>query len=149
MGMENFLPYIWMGVILAALVVEANTAALVSIWFIPGAIISMILAYFGVPVYVQVIVFLVLSAIFLLFSWKIFKKTKFVKPVATNVDSLIGENAIVIEPIDNLAFKGQVKVRGQVWTARSYQEEEKYDKGEILEVVAIEGVKLIVKKEKI
>ena len=51
-----------------------------------------------------------------------------------------------MEPIDNIEGIGQVKVRGQIWTARSYDKDIKYEKGEILNVVAIEGVKLICKK---
>ena len=64
----------------------------------------------------------------------------------TNADAVIGERAVVIEPIDNLAGKGQVKVKGQIWTARAGDNDAKYAKDEVLSVVAIEGVKLICKK---
>lgn len=145
--MEEYLPYIWLGIIMVSFIVEANTAALVAIWFVPAALFSMTLSFFDVPIVVQMLVFLLLSAFFIFLSFKIFKRKEFVKPIATNADSVIGENAVVIEAIDNLSYTGQVKVRGQVWTARSYDENVKYDKGEILNVIAIEGVKLIVKKE--
>ena len=58
----------------------------------------------------------------------------------------MGEKCVVIERIDNYAGCGQAKVRGQIWSARSINDEETFDPGEILRVVAVEGVKLICKK---
>ena len=145
--MDAYLPFLWLAIILGSFVVEANTAALVSIWFAPAALISMTLGCFGVPLPIQLIVFLLLSLVFILISFKFLRKKIKGRKTATNADSLIGENAVVIENINNLACTGQVRVKGQVWTARSSKEEVKYDKEEILKVIAIEGVKLIVEKE--
>ena len=145
--MDAYLSLLWLAIILGSFVIEANTAALVSIWFAPAALIAMTLDCFGVPLPIQLIVFLVLSFTFIFISLKFFKKKLKGKKTATNTDAVIGENAVVIENIDNLGCTGQVRVKGQVWTARSSKEEVKYDKDEILKVIAIEGVKLIVKKE--
>ena len=146
--MEAYLAFIWLGVIMTSFIIEANTAALVAIWFVPAALISMTLSFFKVPLFIQIIVFLALSALFVYLSFKFLKKKVETKTVATNADSVIGENAVVVEEINNLACKGQVKVRGQIWTARSYDEDVKYDKDDILKIIAIEGVKVIVQKEK-
>ncbi len=142
----EYMPFVWLGVIILAVILEASTCALVSIWFIPAAVVSLILSFFPVPLWIQITVFVVCSALLLVFTKVIFKKTLGLKRVATNADAVIGEEAIVTEPIDNIEGVGQVKVKGQIWTARSYDKDTKYEKGEILNVVAIEGVKLICKK---
>ena len=69
------------------------------------------------------------------------------KPVATNADTVIGLDAVVLEPINNLEAKGQVKFRGQIWSARSADESVTYAEGEIVRVLSIEGVKLICEKK--
>lgn len=142
----DYMPFVWLGVIILAVILEASTCALVSIWFIPAAVISLILSFFPVPLWIQIVVFAVCSTLLILFMKVIFKKTLGLKSVATNADAVIGEEAIVTESIDNIEGHGQVKVKGQIWTARAYDKETKYEKGEILNVVAIEGVKLICKK---
>ena len=141
-----YMPYVWLGVIILSVVMEAATLALVSVWFIPSALLSLILSLFRVPLWIQLVVFAVCSLLLLIFARSVFKKVLRIKQVATNADAVIGEEAVVIEPIDNLAGTGQVKVRGQVWTARAYDKSAKYDKDEVLNVVSIDGVKLICKK---
>ena len=135
--------FVWLFVIVAAIVVEASTVSLVSIWFVPSACISMILALCDVKLWIQLVVFFAVFFFLMLCLKPVFKKNIGLKIVPTNADSLIGMQAVVIEPIDNLHAKGQVKVRGQTWTARSADEEITYEAGEIVNVLAIEGVKLI------
>ncbi len=141
------MPYIWLAVIVAAVIVEALTFTLVSIWFVPGALVSMILSFFpAIAPWVQILAFFVLTLLFLIFVKPIVSKFLIKDRVATNADALIGEEAIVIEAINNLEAKGQVKVRGQVWTARAFDKDTTYEVGETLHILAIEGVKLICKK---
>ena len=64
----------------------------------------------------------------------------------TNIDAIIGEKCIVTEKIDNFAGCGQAKVKGQIWSARGVQPDDVFAEGELLTIVAIEGVKLICKK---
>lgn len=143
--MEIYFAILWFGVLVASVMVEATTAALVAIWFMPSAIVSLILALFKVEISVQILIFFVLSAILILLSRMILKKAGISHHVPTNADAIIGQKAIVVEAIDNIAAKGQVKVCGQTWSARSLDENVKYNEGEVLVVVAIEGVKLICK----
>lgn len=141
------MPYVWLGVLIFSVILEALTLALVSVWFVPGALISMILAFIpGVPLWVQIVVFLLTSLALMIFLRPITDKLLIGKKVATNADAVIGEMAVVTEPINNLEAKGQVKVRGQIWTARAADKNATYEIGEIVNVVAIEGVKLICKK---
>ncbi len=140
------MPYIWLGVIVLAVIVEALTWTLVSIWFVPGALVSMILALFPIEPWIQVIVFFAVSLLFLIFLKPITKKFLIGKRVATNADAVIGEEAVVTEAINNLEARGQVKVKGQYWTARASDKNTTYEVGDVLNVIAIEGVKLICKK---
>ena len=61
-------------------------------------------------------------------------------------DGIVGERCVVTERIDNYAGCGQVKVKGQIWSARGVLENDAFSEGEILKIVAIEGAKLICKK---
>ena len=135
--------FVWLFVIVAAIVLEASTVSLVSIWFVPSACIAMILALCEVRLWVQLVVFFAVFLLLMLFLKPVFKKNMGLKIVPTNADTVIGMQAVVIETIDNLHATGQVKVRGQVWTARSSDEGITYGAGEVVNVLAIEGVKLI------
>jgi membrane protein implicated in regulation of membrane protease activity len=139
------MPYVWIAVIITAVVAESMTSALVAIWFMPSAIVSMILAFFGVPILVQVLVFMLVSALLIILSKMIFKNVLKVRPTPTNADTVIGESAVVTERICNMENKGLVKVRGQIWSAKSADGAD-IEQGDIESVISIEGVKLICRK---
>ena len=136
--------YVWIGVVILSIGLEFITPGLVSIWFTPGALIAMILAFCGVPEFVQIPVFLVVSILCIIFARPLFNRR--CKKYATNIDAIIGERAIVVEKIENIAGAGQVKVRGQCWSARTTDDDVTYEEGDIVTVIAVEGVKLICKK---
>ena len=139
--------WIWIAVLALSLIVEAFTDQLISIWFAPGAIVATIMDFFKAPLYLQVLVFLVISILGIAVLRRLI--TKYLKPNAsarTNIDAIIGEKCVVTERIDNFAGCGQVKVHGQIWSARGVNEDDTFEVGEVLSVVAIEGVKLICKK---
>ena len=139
--------WIWLTVIILALVCEACTTALVSIWFVPSALVSLILAIAGVDVWVQVLVFFVISiACIVIFQSLFKKKLANSKKKATNTDILIGEKAIVTEKIDNLAAVGCVKINGQLWSARSENDDEEIVEGDVVQIMAVKGVKLVCRK---
>lgn len=123
---------------------EAVTAQLVSIWFVIGAIAALIAALLGATVPVQVIVFVAVSIIALLITRPIVKKYINPRKERTNADKVIGQDAVVIDDIDNVDGTGQVKVDGKVWSARSVDGAAIPAGSEVL-VEKIEGVKLIVK----
>ena len=60
-----------------------------------------------------------------------------------NPDNIVGKKCTVIETVDNYAGCGQVRVNGQYWAARSAYDEETFDIGQTLRIVAIEGVRLV------
>ena len=138
--------YFWIGIIVVAIGVEIATTNLVAIWFMPAALVSAILAFCNIPPVVQVLLFLVLSAVGIVLS-RIFLKKAPKADARTNINAIVGEKCIVTEQIDNYAGHGQAKVKGQIWSARSVSDEDVVEVGEVLLVVAIEGVKLICKKQ--
>ena len=125
-------------------VAEAATLGLTSIWFACGSLLAMVAALLDVSIWGQLLVFILGSALLLASTRKWVSKLKLGR-VKTNADRIIGQQAVVIQTIDNQAAKGQVRVGGQVWTARSV-EDEPILAGTQVEVVQITGVKVIVKK---
>ena len=139
----------WIAVVAAAAIVEAETCDLVAIWFVPGALISMIIALFGVDFWIQAVVFIAISAASLILFFTVFKKRiPKKKKHQTNSDALIDAKGIVEEEINNIHEAGSVKVRGLVWTARSASDDIIIPAGTVVRVVEISGVKLICEPQK-
>ena len=138
---------IWIEIIVAAVVFEGLISKRVFMWFIPAAIVANILWLFMVPGYWQIIVFLFVSALGILWA-KLFLPAivRAMPDRRTNIVAVIGEKCVVTEKIDNYAGCGQAKVNGQIWSARGVQSDDVFEAGEVLTVVAIEGVKLICRK---
>lgn len=134
--------YFWVSLIVVFLIIEALTTQLVTIWFAVGAGGALVAQLLHAPEWVQWIIFIAVSGVLLLATRPIAKRMK-KKVQPTNVDALIGKTAIVSEAIDNTAGKGQVKVGGNVWSARSL-DGSKIREGEEAVVRTVEGVKLIV-----
>lgn len=129
--------------ILAAvfLVLEAGTVALVSIWFAVGALAALVAAVLGAAMWLQVTVFLAVSVLLLALLWKKVR-TKAIG-TKTNVDSVIGTEGYVTEPIDNVSYTGRVKLGGITWAARSTSGTP-IDAGTLVRVDRVEGVKVFV-----
>jgi membrane protein implicated in regulation of membrane protease activity len=138
--------WVWIGLIGVFGLLEAMTAQLVSIWFVIGSIVALGTSFFGATTAVQVAVFIVVSALALVITRPIVKRFTRTKVQATNADSYIGLDAVVTEEINNIMATGTVRVKGIEWTARS-SSDDKIEKGAIVTVRSIEGVKLIVEKK--
>lgn len=137
----------WLVFLIAAIVIEVMTLGLTTIWFAGGAVIAILAAMLHAPIAIQVILFLVVSLVLLFFTRPIAVKYFNKDRVKTNVESLVGRQAVVVEEIDNLQGAGQVTVGGQQWTARSVEDKVQIPAGTIVKVMAINGVKLMVKPE--
>ena len=136
--------YAWIGLTIAFTVIELATPQLVSIWFAFGSLGALIATALKAQIWLQLLIFLVISAIMIIVSRPLYRKFIKTKLVPTNSDRVIGETAVVTEGIDNIQAKGSVKVQGQLWTARS-ENGEVIPEGSQVTVIRIEGVKLIVK----
>ena len=138
--------YIWIAVIILAVIIELLTDQLVSIWFVPGAMISTVLEFCNVDIIWQILVFLIISVAGIILGKTVLVKYLKTNDTKTNIEAIIGEKCVVTEEINNYKGCGQAKVKGQIWSARSVDDEKTFEVGDILCVVAIEGVKLICKK---
>ena len=134
----------WLIAIVVFIVAEAATVALVSIWFIGGAVCALIAAILGAGLVVQLAVFLAVSAALLAFACPAARKKWSKKPERMNADRLAGETAMVTEPIDACADTGAVKVSGVLWTAKCTTGE-RIEKGRHVTIERVEGAKLYVK----
>ena len=124
-------------------VVEAVTAGLVSIWFVPGAVAGLIAAMAGAGLLIQLVLFLAVSAAALAATRPLVKKLSAGRAVPTNADRVLGRTARVTETIDNDSASGAVYVDGKTWTARS-ADGSVLPAGSRVEIRRMEGVKLIV-----
>ena len=136
--------YFWLALTVVAIAAEAATSELVAIWFMPASLVAMILALLNVPLWIQIVVFIVLVAAFLILSKRFLRKyLKKSSEANTNTDALIGQTAIVTERIDNLAQCGAVKVNGLEWSARAVADDVTVEKETLVVIRQISGVKLI------
>jgi membrane protein implicated in regulation of membrane protease activity len=136
----------WIIVAVVCGIVEAISLGITSIWFVVGAIVALILASFEVPFIIQVVVFLTVSIVLLIYTRPIATKYLKLGKEKTNVEAVVGLEGVVIEKIDNVLGKGQVKIGGQIWSAKSESGED-ISRDEEVEVVAVKGVRVIVKKK--
>ena len=136
---------LWIAAIVVFGVVEAVTAGLVSIWFVPGAVAGLIAAMAGAGLLIQLVLFLAVSAAALAATRPLVKKLSAGRAVPTNADRVLGREAKVTETIDNENSTGAVYVDGKTWTARSV-DGIVIPVGEQVEVSSMEGVKLLVQK---
>lgn len=137
--------WIWIGLIVIFVIVEAATVQLVTVWFAVGGIAGLIAYAFGLEIWKQILIFAVVSAVALAVTRPFVKRFSGGRKQPTNADRYIGQEATVTEPISNELSKGAVRIGGLEWTARTVDNSE-VDKGERVIVEAIEGAKLLVKR---
>lgn len=134
----------WLILCIILVVIECATINLVSIWFAIGALVASIVSLFVDQTMIQVGVFVIVSILSFLAIRPFAKKFVSSSNEKTNLDRVIGKIGIVTEEISKLN-PGEVKVDGKRWTAIANKKIKKDSKVEIL---AIEGVKLLVKEVK-
>ena len=137
----------WVIAAIVMALLEAATVSLVSIWFAVGALGAAICAALGLGLAWQIVIFVVLSALTLAVTKPLVKKLRQKGTLPTNADRIIGAEGEVLEAIDPVSGTGQVRVLGQVWSAKS-ADGAAIGKGTIVTVSAIEGVKAIVEPNK-
>lgn len=136
---------VWLVAMIVLLVIEGVVPGLVSIWFALGALAALIAAILHAPLWLQVVWFLVISIVSLFFTRPLAKKYVNSRTQPTNADMLIGKECVVVEDVNNLMGVGAVSVGGKIWTARTEQDDVTAEKGSVMTVLRIEGVKLIIK----
>ncbi len=141
--MEN-LWLVWIGVGVIFLIIEMLTTALVSIWFVPAAIITCLVSLFVDSIIWQVAIFVILSAVFMVVCRKIYNKH--IKKPVDEVDQnekLLGKTATVTE--DTNAVTGRILVGDVYWRAVS-ENGETLPKGETVVIKGVNGTTLVINK---
>ena len=130
----------WIAAVILFGVLEACTASMTSVWFCGGAVIALIAAGAGLSLQVQIVLFVVVSAVMLAClrpaAKRLMTKTK---REHTNADRILGQQALVTEAIDPLGASGAVRVSGVEWTARCT---EAVEAGAVVAIDRIEGAKV-------
>jgi len=135
--------WIWVALVIIFALIEAFTFGLTTIWFAFAAFVMVFLSFLKIPLPVQIIIFLLISAVLLFFTRPLAVKKFKTGKVKTNVDSLVGMHALVTRQISEFE-RGEVKLNGQFWTARS-EDGSVIKEGTKCEVARIEGVQAIVR----
>lgn len=127
---------------------EIITVGFLLFWLGIASLIAMVVSFFTSNVIFQMTVFVISSAILIFATKPLVKKISRKDNISTNVYSIIGKKAIVIEDINWASGTGQIKCEGEVWSAKT-KEQIDIPEGSEVEIVSIEGVKAYVKPLKI
>lgn len=139
---------IWLILLFVLVVIEIITMGLTTIWFAGGALVATILSMLSVPISIQIVAFLLVSFVLLIFTRPVAMQYFNRARIRTNTESLVGQQAIVVSEIDNLQQIGRVTIQGKEWTARTMENGMTVPVGAVVVVCAIDGVKLIVKEKR-
>ena len=134
----------WLAVFVLLIVIELATMGLTTIWFAGGAVAGFIASMLGANVVIQAVVFFVVSIVLLIFTRPFAVRYINSNKTKTNIDGLIGQEALVLEEINNIRETGCARLEGKEWTARSV-DDTVIPTDTVVIVERIEGVKLIVK----
>lgn len=126
-------------------IIEMATIGFLVFWFGIGALLAMVTSFMTDSILIQALVFIITSTLLLIFTKPLVDKfIKIPKEVKTNAYSIIGKKGIVISKINNIEGIGQIKIDGEVWSAKSATDEDIPENTEV-EIVEIDGVKAVVK----
>ena len=134
----------WLAVFVLLIVIELATMGLTTIWFAGSAVAGFIASMLGANVVIQAVVFFVVSIVLLIFTRPFAVRYINSNKTKTNIDGLIGQEALVLEEINNIRETGCARLEGKEWTARSV-DDTVIPADTVVIVERIEGVKLIVK----
>ena len=135
---------IWLVLLILFVAVEAGTVMLVSVWFAIGALAALICSLLGGEVWLQAVLFFVVSGLSLWALWPLRKKLITSKITKTNIDALLGTTGKVLVAIDNENGTGRVRLGGMDWAARS-SDGSVIEEQTLIRVEKIEGVKVFVR----
>ena len=136
--------YFWLILAGIFVIAEIATVGFLIFWLSLGSLCAMLTSFFTDNIIIQTAVFVVTSVLFIFLIRPLAKKlAKTDNTLVTNAFSIIGKKAIVIKEINPTLGVGQIKIDGQVWTAKSTNEEIISEGTEVL-ILNIDGVKAVV-----
>ncbi len=137
--------WLWILILIGALVLEITSlTALLSIWFAVGAVFALIAVQLGLNFIWQTVIFFAVSIIFIVVCRPLVKKYTKVNFVPTNADRILGKQTKLLAPIGEDQW-GIIKIHGVEWHATSFHNEI-IEEGSLVEILSIDGSKVIVKK---
>lgn len=139
--------FFWLIAMIIFIIFEVATLGLTTMWFALGSLAALAVAVVGGQLWLQITVFVVVSILTMFCFRKVALNLFNQNREKTNVDGLIGKKGIVTEEISNLHATGQVTISGLEWMARSVDDELTIEKGAVVVIREIRGVKLVVEKE--
>lgn len=137
--------YIWLAVIVLAIIIEFLTADMVTIWFAGGGIVAMILAIFELQWFIHVPAFVAVSTVLVLCFRKLVLKKLSSAESRVNADSAIGKEFTLLSNIE-FGVRGSIRVNDVVWSAVGENEHDVILAGATVQVIRLEGNKYIVKE---
>jgi membrane protein implicated in regulation of membrane protease activity len=135
--------WIWVALTIIFSIIEVFTLGLTTVWFAIAALVMVFLSFLPIPLIYQIMIFLAISAVLLIFTRPVALKKFKTGAEKTNVDSLAGKLALVTKKIEEFD-KGEIKLNGQIWSARS-DDGSVINEGAKCEVLRIEGVHAVVR----
>lgn len=135
---------IWIIISGIFLIFEMMTVGFLVFLFAIGSLFAMVVSFFTDNLIIQTATFVISSTLLVIFVRPIMQKFLTKNSMSTNAKSIIGKKAIVTKKVDVYSEAGQIKVNGEIWTAIG-ENGATYEKGSEVEVVAIDGVKAIIK----
>ncbi|MBR5870707.1 MAG: NfeD family protein [Clostridia bacterium] len=148
--MIDYMLYIWIGFFILSVIVEVSTMNLIAIWFMPGTLLAIVLSLLAVPVWMQAAVWFVVTVMVFAATFRLSARLRRPRVQPTNADRVIGQTGVVTVAISDREQSGQVRVMGQIWSARTDGAERTDETADTIpvdtevRVLRIEGVKLIV-----
>jgi membrane protein implicated in regulation of membrane protease activity len=146
MDFEVWMWIVWLALFVISLAIEAIGTDLVSIWFAAGALVALIVSFIpGVSWWIELIIFMAISIASLLCFRPLVHKYLRRDIMNSNIDEMKGKKGLLVEKID-LLHQGVCKINDVQWTAIAQDDKTKIPAGSTVEVLAVSGNKLIVKK---
>ena len=137
-------PIVWLVAVFVFLVLELISMGLTTIWFAGGSVVAFVASLFGVPIPVQILLFIVTSVVMLIFTRPVVEKKLNNSRTKTNVEEIIGKEGKVTEAVDNFNQKGVVVINGLEWSARNGETDDIIPVGAKVIVKEVQGVKVMV-----
>lgn len=131
--------YMWLLGIIVLAAFEAISLSLTTVWPLFGCIVALVFEVCGAPLWAQLIAFIISTTLLYAATRPIINKYFKLGQQKTNIDALVGEKCVVISDISNIEGKGQIKLKGQVWSARSETGED-FKAGDLVKAVRLAGV---------
>ena len=135
--MLDYLPIVWVAVIVLSIVSEAASHTFIPLWFAPAAFIALMLSFAEVSEWAEVLVFFFAALVLLIMSRTVFASVLGIKKRREN--TLVGREVLVTEDVDNLRMKGKVRIDGFEISAVSFSDDRVIPAGEIVTVIAYEN----------